>query len=109
MISKKIISRTAAALITYPALPKWKGPLGTFFRPVKRCGAIARAYDTEVRMMNEPAKSVNATLLPNGMAPSPIEMTTQKSAAGIGQLSVSLTVENNSWKGVALSRARAHL
>lgn len=42
MISKKIIVITATAFTKYPYFPIQKGPLGTFFRPVKRCGKIAK-------------------------------------------------------------------
>jgi len=91
---KKIMSRTAAPFMTKPAEPIWKGPFGTFFRPVSRFGAMARTYEVEVRIMNEPARSVKAVLLPSEIAPRPREITTQRSVAGIGQLRLSLTLEN---------------
>lgn len=43
MMLKKMMSNTAIPLIANPALPIQNGPLGTFFRPVKRCGPIASA------------------------------------------------------------------
>lgn len=64
-MSKKMIRSRAIALMAKPALPIQNGPLGTFFRPVKRCDPMARAYDTVVRITNEPTKSVKAVLLPS--------------------------------------------
>lgn len=108
MVLKKMMRRTAAALTANPAEPMWKGPLGTFFLPVKRLGAMAMAYDVEVRMIKEPARSVKAVGLPRGMAPRPREMIVQRRVAGIGQLRDSLTLEKRLGRGVALSRASAH-
>ena len=85
---------------------------------------MARAYDMVVRMMKDPTKSVNAVLLPNWMAPKAVhrmassQLATfnglgqgnlpQRTVAGTGQLSCSLTREKKPEKGVALSRANAH-
>jgi len=79
-----------------------------YFRPVKRFGAIASAYDAEVRTMNEPARMVNAVGLPRGMAPRPTEIRVQNRVAGMGQLRRSLTLEKKVEKGVASSRASDH-
>lgn len=74
MILKKTINTTLIALTANPNPPPiQKGPLGTFFRPVKRCGPIARAYDVVVRMMNEPTRSVKAVLEPSWMAPKAVQ------------------------------------
>lgn len=108
IMSKKMMKRTAAALTAYPAEPIWNGPFGMFFLPVNRFGAMASAYDVDVRMIKLPAKSVNATRLPRGIAPSPILITAQSKVAGIGQLRPSLTEEKSLGNGVALSRARVH-
>jgi hypothetical protein len=75
---------------------------------VNRFGAIAIAYEVDVRMMKEPANTVNAVSLPNGIAPRHKDTNAQSSVAGIGQLSSSLTLEKNFGKGVALSRASDH-
>ncbi len=85
---------------------------------------MARAYDMVVRMMKDPTKSVNAVLLPNWMAPKAVHRMAsgqsaafneleqgnlpQRTVAGTGQLSRSLTREKKLAKGVALSRAKAH-
>ena len=59
-------------------------------------------------MMKEPARSVNAVLLPKVMAPKAVVMKPVKIVAGMGQERRSLTREKKPGKGVALSRARAH-
>jgi hypothetical protein len=46
-----------------------------FDRPERRWGKIAHAYDVVVRMMKEPARSVNAVLLPSEIAPKAIART----------------------------------
>ena len=77
-----------------------------------------------VRMMKDPTKSVNAVLLPSWMAPKAVHRMAsaqsvtfnelgqrdlpQRTVAGTGQLSRSLTREKKPAKGVALSRAKAH-
>lgn len=66
---KNVINTTAMPWIAKPALPIQKGPGGTFLRPVRRCGAIAHAYEVVVRIINDPARSANAVLLPRAMAP----------------------------------------
>ena len=91
MMSKNTISSTAIALTAKPAEPIQNGPWGTFFRPVNRCGPIARAYDIVVRMIKEPTKSVNAVLLPNWMAPKQVHRNAARTVAGTGQLNFSLT------------------
>jgi hypothetical protein len=108
MVSKNMIRRTAAALTTRPADPIWNGPFGIYFLPVKTFGAMAMAYDVDVRMIKDPAKTVNAVGLPRGIAPRPVEIMAQSSVAGIGQLRRSLTLEKKCAKGVASSRARDH-
>ena len=69
---------------------------------------MARAYDTDVRMMKEPTKSVKAVLLPSWIAPKAVHRIAARRVAGMGQLSFWLTCEKKPAKGVALSRARAH-
>ena len=108
MILKKIINNTAAALIGIPIRPSQNGPGGIFFLLVNKCGAIARTYEVVVRIINEPARSRNAVLLPKGIAPRPVQMIAQSRVAGMGQLSLSLTREKKPENGVALSRARVH-
>jgi hypothetical protein len=108
MISKKMMNITAAAFNTKPAEPSLKEPLGRYFRPVKSIGAMAIAYDTEVRMIKDPVRSVNALELPTGIAPNPRLMILQRSVAGMGHESPSWTLEKNFGSGVALSRASAH-
>ena len=61
-----------------------------------------------VRMMKEPAKLANAVLLPRVIAPMPVQSKAVKSMAGIGQLSLSSTLEKKCGNGVARSRAKAH-
>lgn len=75
---------------------------------MNKFGAIAIAYEVDVKIMNEPASTVNAVGLPSGIAPNPSEIIEQRSVAGIGQLSPSLTLEKKFEKGVASSRASAH-
>lgn len=82
--------------------------MGIYFRPVNTFGAIAIAYEVDVRMMNEPVNTVKPVVLPSGMAPRHKDKNAQSSVAGIGQLSSSLTPEKNFGNGVALSRASAH-
>jgi hypothetical protein len=106
MVLKKIIKRTAAPLTKNPALPIQNGPGFTYFLPVNRFGAIARAYDVVERMIKDPTKSENAVLLPSPIPPSAMQKTTTNIMEGIGQLSLRLTLENNGEKGTALSRAR---
>lgn len=65
------------------------------------------AYDTVVRMMNDPVKFRKATELPRGMAPSPVAMTATKSVAGTGHDRRSETFAKKPERGTALSRARA--
>ena len=62
----------------------------------------------DVRMMNDPTRSVNAVLLPSWMAPKHVHRKAARTVAGTGQLSFSFTCEKKPAKGVALSRARAH-
>ncbi len=57
MILKKAMNTTARPFTKKPDLPIQKGPGGIFFRPDKRCGAIARRYDVVLRMIKDPAKS----------------------------------------------------
>lgn len=108
MILKKIIKITAVALIGTPQRPNQNGPGGTFFLFVNKCGPIARAYEVVVKIMNEPARSKNAVLLPRGIAPRPVQSIAQSKVAGTGQLSFSSTREKKCENGVALSRARVH-
>jgi hypothetical protein len=89
-----MISTTARALTRYPAEPMWKGPFGIYFRPVNRFGAMAMAYDTDVKTMKEAAKMPKAVGLPRGMAPSARMIMEHRRVAGTGQLRVSLTLEN---------------
>lgn len=105
---KKIISSTAAAVIGIPKRPNENGPGGTFFLPVRKCGAIATMYELVVRITKEPARSWNAVRLPRGIAPRPVHRIAQSRVAGMGQLRFSSTSEKNCEKGVALSRARVH-
>lgn len=59
-------------------------------------------------MTKEPTRSENAALLPTVMAPNPVVMMPVKMVAGIGQLSLSSTLEKKPLRGVALSRASVH-
>lgn len=73
---KKVLNRamrsTAIVFTTYPILPIQKGPLGRYFRPENRLAANGIAYETVLRITNEPVKSRKAAELPSGIAPSPI-------------------------------------
>lgn len=71
-ISKKAMKSTARPLMAYPALPRWKGPRGKYFRPEIMLAAKGMAYETEVRMMKDPANARKAVGLPSGMAPRPV-------------------------------------
>lgn len=106
-MSKKVISTTAVRLIAVPHFPRWNGPLGKCFRPVRTLPKKGIAYEIVVRMMKEPVRSRNAVELPMGMAPRPVATTATKSVAGTGHDSRSETLEKKPEKGTALSRARA--
>lgn len=107
MILKRLMNDTAAMLIADPYLPKWNGPLGKYFRPVKTLAKNGMAYETELRMINDPVRSPKAVELPRGIAPRPSEIMATNIVAGTGQLSVSLTVPKRPESGTALSRANA--
>lgn len=59
-------------------------------------------------MTNEPTRSENAAFDPRVIAPKAVVMMPVKMVAGMGQLSLSLTLQKYPAKGVALSRERAH-
>jgi hypothetical protein len=61
-----------------------------------------------LKMIKEPTKSWNAVSLPRGIAPRPVPKMAQNRVAGIGQLSLSSTIEKKCANGVALSRASVH-
>ena len=59
-------------------------------------------------MTKDPTRSEKAALLPRVIAPKAVVIRPVNKVAGIGQLSDSLTWENQPLNGVALSLARAH-
>jgi len=69
MMSKKTMKRTARPWTTKPYLPIQNGPGLTVLLEFMRCAAIGIPYDTVVRIMKEPAKSLKAVLLPRVIAP----------------------------------------
>lgn len=97
---KKMISSTEIPFTANPALPIQNGPLGTFFRPVKRCGPIASAYEVVVRIMKEPTRSKNAVLEPSWMAPKAV----QRIAIGIWFSYLQMARGGSRAKGVAHHR-----
>lgn len=105
---KKHINTTAAILIAMPKRPNVNGPAGMYLLLVKIFGKKARTNDMVLKMIKEPTKSWNAVLLPRGIAPRAVPKRAQNRVAGMGQLSLSSTMEKNWAKGVALSRASVH-
>src|SRR5438045_6852157 len=108
MTEKMTMKSIVSMMNAIPKRPSENGPVGMFFLPVRACGAMARAKDVELRMMNEPTRSWNAVWLPKGMAPRAVPKRAQYNVAGMGQLSFSSTREKKCANGVALSRASVH-
>jgi hypothetical protein len=72
---KNVMKRTARPWTTNPYLPIQNGPGLTVRLAFRRCPTIGTAYDTLVRIIKEPAKSLNAVLLPRGMHPRAVHRT----------------------------------
>lgn len=82
-MSNSVINATAVMLIGTPILPRWKGPGGKYLRPDIKLATKGIAYDTVVKMINEPVRLRKAVGLPSGMAPSPVATTADADLAKV--------------------------